>query len=364
MGSGTRDAQQARNRERILDAAAEEFAEHGYARASVNRIAQRAGLTHGAVYSNFKGKRALVFEVLARRYDELPAPRPQPAREPSVAGVLQTMSAAYGGQIEASGESPRPPSTAFLEVLVEILGTEPLRSRYAAVVRLEGLLVARALERVRGGHVRLLDLAAAGMTVMSGESQVGMADPGGPFGRVPAAVFDAIAELPASPPWRPTGRPARVEQVDQPWFPPVVVDLIRDKPPVLHADGVVAFLGLDHLDRVEEVLRSVRAADAEAGLTIVLATNDTDQLAPLVTYMLRATGRLLRLAAPEAAWPDLGLVVDRDGELARATGIEPADDAEEVVLVQGGRIAARAQGRGAALGIAHLLAESRETEAS
>lgn len=113
MGSRTRDGQQARNRERILDAAAEEFAVHAYAGANVSRIARRAGLTHGAVYPNFRGKRALVFEVLARQYDDLPAPHLQPVRDPSVAGVLQTMSAAYGGQIEPQAKGSGLPAARF-----------------------------------------------------------------------------------------------------------------------------------------------------------------------------------------------------------------------------------------------------------
>lgn len=46
-------------RARILDAATHEFEYHGYSTTTVSMVAQRAGFTKGAVYSNFAGKPAL-----------------------------------------------------------------------------------------------------------------------------------------------------------------------------------------------------------------------------------------------------------------------------------------------------------------
>src|SRR3954466_9473140 len=60
----TRAQQQERNRAAVLAAARQEFAERGYADAKVDRIAERAELTRGAVYSNFPSKRALYLAVL------------------------------------------------------------------------------------------------------------------------------------------------------------------------------------------------------------------------------------------------------------------------------------------------------------
>src|SRR6201996_6692514 len=54
-------------RQRILDAAAHVFAEHGYAAGTTNRIAERAGVSIGSVYQYFPNKDALVVE-LARRH--------------------------------------------------------------------------------------------------------------------------------------------------------------------------------------------------------------------------------------------------------------------------------------------------------
>jgi AcrR family transcriptional regulator len=53
----------ARTRQRILDAAADEFAKHGIDATSLDTIATAAGLTKGAIYSNFDSKADLVWAV-------------------------------------------------------------------------------------------------------------------------------------------------------------------------------------------------------------------------------------------------------------------------------------------------------------
>ncbi|WP_371829454.1 TetR/AcrR family transcriptional regulator [Rhodococcoides yunnanense] len=60
-------------RERLLDAAADEFTERGFAAAKLQDIARRAGFTKGAVYSNFESKQALFAELLSKRSMELAA---------------------------------------------------------------------------------------------------------------------------------------------------------------------------------------------------------------------------------------------------------------------------------------------------
>lgn len=50
-----------------MDAAAETFARKGYAAASVDEIAELAGFSVGAVYSNFAGKEQLFAELMAER---------------------------------------------------------------------------------------------------------------------------------------------------------------------------------------------------------------------------------------------------------------------------------------------------------
>ncbi|GAA2170560.1 TetR/AcrR family transcriptional regulator [Actinomadura napierensis] len=61
----TRAEAKARTRRRLLDAAAHVFARKGYAGASVEEIAEAAGFSIGALYSNFGGKEELFLELVA-----------------------------------------------------------------------------------------------------------------------------------------------------------------------------------------------------------------------------------------------------------------------------------------------------------
>jgi AcrR family transcriptional regulator len=65
-----RDDQRARTRSELLDAAARVFAAQGYHAASVDQVAEAAGYTKGAVYSNFSSKEELFLELLDRQVDQ------------------------------------------------------------------------------------------------------------------------------------------------------------------------------------------------------------------------------------------------------------------------------------------------------
>src|SRR6185312_15432517 len=58
---------QARTRQAILQAAAKVFLEKGFHEATIEAIAEEAGYSSGAVYSNFESKAHLLSSVLARR---------------------------------------------------------------------------------------------------------------------------------------------------------------------------------------------------------------------------------------------------------------------------------------------------------
>ncbi|WP_406428061.1 TetR family transcriptional regulator [Streptomyces sp. NBC_00147] len=86
---------------RILDAAATEFARHGYANASLQEIALRTGLTKGALYGHFASKEQLA-ETLVRRLDVKP-PDPQPTADPlnaSALGQLRDLTCDFATRIE------------------------------------------------------------------------------------------------------------------------------------------------------------------------------------------------------------------------------------------------------------------------
>jgi AcrR family transcriptional regulator len=57
--------------QRMLEAAADEFAEHGYDAASTNRIAPAAGVSKGSVYYYFEDKADLYATVLRRGFADL-----------------------------------------------------------------------------------------------------------------------------------------------------------------------------------------------------------------------------------------------------------------------------------------------------
>ncbi len=60
----------ARNRERLLDSAAKVISKSGIAGASLQEIAAAAGLTKGAVYSQFDSKEDLLLALLDRRAED------------------------------------------------------------------------------------------------------------------------------------------------------------------------------------------------------------------------------------------------------------------------------------------------------
>jgi AcrR family transcriptional regulator len=63
----SRKEAKARTRALLLDAGATVFARKGYAGASVDDVAETAGFSIGALYSNFGGKEELFLELLANR---------------------------------------------------------------------------------------------------------------------------------------------------------------------------------------------------------------------------------------------------------------------------------------------------------
>lgn len=64
----TRRGRQAQTRERLLEVAAEVLIEGGYRATTLEQIAEKAGFSKGAVYSNFEGKEELVLAVLDRHF--------------------------------------------------------------------------------------------------------------------------------------------------------------------------------------------------------------------------------------------------------------------------------------------------------
>src|ERR1700685_2397077 len=66
----TREQSKAHTRTRLLDAARSVFARGGFHGASVEEIASEAGVSTGALYSNFDGKEDLFLALMEREISE------------------------------------------------------------------------------------------------------------------------------------------------------------------------------------------------------------------------------------------------------------------------------------------------------
>ncbi|MEU4409053.1 TetR/AcrR family transcriptional regulator [Streptosporangium sp. NPDC023963] len=341
---------QERNRARVLAAAAEEFAERGFRDAKIDAIAERAELTRGAVYSNFPGKRALYFTVLADLAERAPEPpNPEPSLTPREA--LGALARAWLARLPLTTDERHGLARIGVDLMPEILADERTRRPFAQLTKLNAILLGLALERLRLPATpdgRLMRVAEATLTTLHGASQLAAAAPGftDPFTIVGAcerlAGLDLDDRWPSTP-WIPRARPA-----DEAWSPPPAVDAVRGEPARLTGDGgdgVVAILGLHRLEAAEE---AVRAAPAGAAITAVLVTGDPDELAPLARLAVADFRGCLRQAFPPSAWPRLQVVLDDSGALAAAAGVPAVSDATEAaVRVEAGRIVVRADGRGA-----------------
>lgn len=350
------------NRARVLEAARQEFAERGFRDAKIDAIAERAGLTRGAVYSNFPGKRALYFAVLAA----IPTPvvaTPSPGS--SSREALGAFARAWTARLPMTEDD-----RLGLDVMQEIVADERIRRPYAQLTRVSALLLGLALERLEGydhqartaeparqtpdrqarevGSERRVRVAEAVLTQLHGADQLSASAPGfvEPFDVVRVCEHLASVDLSDSwpdPPWAPFVPLA--EPVSLPWTPAPAYDLVRGKPAQLSADGVVAVLGLHRLEAIEE---AVRGLPPGASVTALLVTGDPGELVPLAHLALGEVLGCLRQAFPLSAWPRVQLVIDSTGALAASAGVSAVSDGTEAaVRIAGGRIVARAEGRGA-----------------
>lgn len=130
----------ARTRKRLLDAAVEVFAHKGFAGASVDEIAERAGYTVGALYSNFAGKEELFLSLLddhladhLRDIDRLLAAEPLPGK-------------ALGAYLVKVADGHGPWGLLEMEFLRHALTRPELRERLADRWRAARRAVARDVE--------------------------------------------------------------------------------------------------------------------------------------------------------------------------------------------------------------------------
>ncbi|HWO66815.1 MAG TPA: TetR family transcriptional regulator [Umezawaea sp.] len=335
MARLTRAQTQELNRARILAAARAEFAEHGYRDTRIDGIADRAELTRGAVYSNFPGKRALYFAVLA---DRPPAPTGQPGH--TVRDALGALARAWVGTLPMATDPAHGDAHLGVDLVPEIMADEATRRPYAQLLALDAIVLGLALERLDPTAGRLVRTAEAALTTLHGASTLAAAAPG--FGEIFNVVraCEQLTDLHPDDRWFDPPPSTTAHVVDQPWRPPPATDLLTGHPAPL--DDVVLVLGTHRLTAVEAPLR------AGADVTAVIVTAQPDELAPLARLTTAGLRDHLRQALPRPTWPRLRIVVDDRGFLAAAAGLPTVDDTTETALrVHAGRITARADGFGA-----------------
>jgi AcrR family transcriptional regulator len=141
----TRADRQARTREELVDAADRLFTEHGFHATSVDAVADAAGYTKGAVYSNFSSKEDLFFAVYERRVDR---------RVEEVETTLGSGDTAYAGMERLIAGLERRHDDGWLAVFFEfwahVLRHPELRERFAELHR-------RGLEPIVEAHRRLAE---------------------------------------------------------------------------------------------------------------------------------------------------------------------------------------------------------------
>ncbi|KZB84681.1 TetR/AcrR family transcriptional regulator [Amycolatopsis regifaucium] len=356
----TRAQQQARTRAAVLAAAREEFVEYGYTAAKVDRIAERAELTRGAVYSNFPGKRALYLAVLVELVERTGSP---PAvEEPGSAGeALGAFARVWLARLPLV-DDPAAGGRLQLRSLAGVIEDDAGRAVLAQTARLEALLLAlmlesRAPEQPPTRRVRLAELA---LTLLGGSGLIAELAPGfgDPFDR--ARACEHLASLDFGDVWAPAYLPyiAPAARVEQAWTPPAEAGAPFTADAVdLAADGVVVVLGAGRLEAAEEAVRSARPGEQ---LTVVIVTDDPANTGRLVRLRVGDLLACLRQVSPSPLPDHLHLVLDDDARVAAAAGLAAVDDSTEAaVRISGNAVVARAEGRGAAYAV--VKAETART---
>jgi AcrR family transcriptional regulator len=173
-------------RRRLLEAAYRVFAERGYEGAGLERVAEVAGFSKGAVYSNFANKDELFYELIAARIDErAEAVRSASAGRAADAGPDDPETAARlaGRELREMGEADPGWQMLFIEFWLRCARSELLRARLAEKRRGMRIKIAELVEAQASssgfsiGRGESLDLATTVLALSNGLGIEGLIDP-------------------------------------------------------------------------------------------------------------------------------------------------------------------------------------------
>jgi len=187
----TREEKKAQTRERLIEAAAKVFAEKGFAATSLDEVADAAGLTKGAVYSNFENKEDLVRAVLEAHQN-----RQSGIRDiATAAGTLEEQQAIAGRLFSKSVSEERDAFLLLLDFTTYALRNPALHADFLARNRAGRKVIADMLaENPGGGELFKTDVDRAALifqAIGNGIALEKLVDPEG----VPDDLFDKLLPI-------------------------------------------------------------------------------------------------------------------------------------------------------------------------
>ncbi len=199
----TREEKKARTRAQLIDAAATVFARRGFVAASLDEVAEEAGLTKGAVYSNFDSKEDLFQAVLDERFDE---PMQQGAEViDRASGTTEEHAMAGARMFIDAVEQERELFLLALEFHIYVARHPEFAPAYRARYREQLAQVAELIRRAHGGTGDLpLPLPAEQMAIAVEALSQGielqkLADPDGVPDDLLGRLYALLFQLPAEP---------------------------------------------------------------------------------------------------------------------------------------------------------------------
>jgi len=171
------------NRARILGAARRVFGKRGFHAASIEEIADEAGLSNGAIYYNFESKGDLFFALLEERLDERIDHMRRTIGRPAGADSPAAALADEAGDATRSLKESREWRLLLLEFVVHAARTPSLAPKLKAHKRrlraaLAELLEQRLGERGIAPPIPIDDLALTATGLANGLAVEELADPG------------------------------------------------------------------------------------------------------------------------------------------------------------------------------------------
>lgn len=157
----------ARTRAALIEAAAEVIGERGYERTSLEAVAQRAGMTRGAIYGNFRNKEELLLAFAETRWRPL---RPALRRGASLREQLGVIGAA----VAEAADQRRAEAAGVFSFLTYVATHETIRRQLVAgneeiyalmVPALEGFINPAELRMPAADLVRILHGMSDGFVI-------------------------------------------------------------------------------------------------------------------------------------------------------------------------------------------------------